>query len=206
MPRKIILIAKFPMTPSVNDLYNNIPEGVSKKKPNGGRTMKPQYRELKESLITGLYNGFFLPEDIAHIYHIDQVYARDIREAYDRAKFQKIDPPDCRFTLEITFVFKRDNGDADNRIKFIQDMVMKWLGADDHRVSSVYVEKIVKPKCEHQYILVVLRQTDKEYHENDILENALQEYSFEVEMENISEEDLRDINGEIDNLDNLDWK
>jgi GrpB-like predicted nucleotidyltransferase (UPF0157 family) len=180
MATKTLLIATFPMTPSVNELYANVTEETAGKSKRRGRVMKYEFRNLKEYIKTCLYNGFFIEGNVEKIYHIDQVTVRDIRELYDRAHFQKPkEPLEHKFTIALTFVFTNAQADGDNRVKFIQDLLAEWLGVNDARMMSVYLEKVVIAKGETPHVIVVLKQTDKEYSATGILNDALAALEFE---------------------------
>lgn len=189
MSNKIILLATFQMTPSVNDMYTNIEPGTNKRKPNGGRKLKQQYVNLKEHLVNGLYNGFFLEGGIDAIHYIAKRYVDDIRYLYDLARFQKPTAPLAhRFSLDITVVHNIEKFDGDNRIKFIQDVVAKWIGIDDHQFNSVTVKSVYVKKCK-PYVFIKVKHTDTSYNPEELIKQAFQE----LEFENITEKDFEEL-------------
>lgn len=202
---KTLIVATFGMTPSVNELYGNIEPGTSKWKPNGGRILKKEFRDLKETIIDGLYNGFFLPGGVDTIHYIDKRYINKIQELYDKAAFQEVQEPlDHLFSLEIEVVFpankngKKKKADGDNKVKFIQDCIAKRLGVDDSHFAKAFITTIhSSDPQEPAHVDIVVKHLKHQPTKGNLLQQALHELHFEK----MTEKDIEELPDEINPLD-----
>jgi len=169
--RRPLIAVRWEMTPSVNELYVEVKEG-NKRKPNGGRILKTKWANLKTDLINGLFNGFYIEGGLDFLYYRNQKVILALREEYDIARLRRKPFPPHRFALKITVVFKTNKSDGDNRVKFIQDVLSKFIGFNDAQVKSVYTEQITDNTVE-PYVIAVLYLIDEEFEKTAILQEAM---------------------------------
>jgi Holliday junction resolvase RusA-like endonuclease len=169
--KNTLIAVRWEMTPSVNELYVEVKEGT-KHKPNGGRILQKKWANLKTDLVNGLFNGFYMKGGLDFLYYRNQKRILALREEYDIARLRRKPFPLHRYALKLTLVFRTNKSDGDNRVKFIQDVLSKFIGFNDAQVKSVYTEQITD-NTEEPYVIAVLYLIDEEFEKTTILQEAL---------------------------------
>lgn len=160
-----ILIATFPMSPSVNEMYMTV---------NGRRVLTEVARRYKNEIKTALFQGTI--DEPYKIHYIDALGARAIREACDTAKLKRRQPPAYRFKIQYDFIYTNERRDIDNGIKPLQDSIMDWVGANDRCVNSMPVERFI----DHEGVArvdVVVWEYIQQKRPGELIALALQEFT-----------------------------